>query len=155
MTKIAFLHLDVHTEYSLGDSIVRVKELAEAAKSMLMPAVAITDQSNLYGGIKFIRACTDNGVKPLLGVDVEVKEENGIPQGRLILLCRNNSGYRHVCELLTNAYTHDVDSTKVAIGFSELSKGCGDLIAISPSIDGAIGKLIRSGKSDKAKNDCR
>jgi DNA polymerase-3 subunit alpha len=151
MTKIAFLHLDVHTEYSLGDSIVRVKELAEAAKSMLMPAVAITDQSNLYGGIKFIRACTDNGVKPLLGVDVEVKEENGIPQGRLILLCRNNSGYRHVCELLTNAYTHDANSTKVAIGFSELSKGCGDLIAISPSIDGAIGKLIRSGKSDQAK----
>ena len=86
MTKTAFLHLDVHTEYSLGESIVRVKELAKTAKSMLMPAVAMTDRSNLYGGIKFIRACTDYGVKPLLGVDVEVMEENGMPQGRLILL---------------------------------------------------------------------
>ena len=141
MTKTAFLHLDVHTEYSLGESIVRVKELAKTAKSMLMPAVAMTDRSNLYGGIKFIRACTDYGVKPLLGVDVEVMEENGMPQGRLILLCRNNAGYRHVCELLTNAYTLDADSATVAVGFDELSKGCGDLIAISPSIDGAIGKL--------------
>jgi len=151
MNKTAFLHLDVHTEYSLGDSIVRVKELVKTAKSMLMPAVAMTDLSNLYGGIKFIRACVDNGVKPLIGVDVEVVEENGMTQGRLILLCRNNAGYRHVCELLTNAYTLDVDSAKVAIGFSELSKGCGDLIAISPSIDGAIGKLMYAGKSDQAR----
>lgn len=150
MTKTAFLHLDVHTEYSLGESIVRVKELAKTAKSMLMPAVAMTDRSNLYGGIKFIRACTDYGVKPLLGVDVEVMEENGMPQGRLILLCRNNAGYRHVCELLTNAYTLDPDSATVAVGIDELSKGCGDLIAISPSIDGAIGKLICLGKSDQA-----
>ena len=151
MNKTALLHLDVHTEYSLGDSIVRVKELVKTAKSMLMPAVAMTDLSNLYGGIKFIRACVDNGVKPLIGVDVEVVEENGMTQGRLILLCRNNAGYRHVCELLTNAYTLDVDSAKVAIGFSELSKGCGDLIAISPSIDGAIGKLMYAGKSDQAR----
>ena len=110
MIKTAFLHLDVHTEYSLGDSIVRVKELVETAKSMSMPAVAMTDLSNLYGGIKFIRACIDHGVKPLLGVDVEVIENNGMPQGRLILLCRNNAGYQHVCELLTNAYTLDADS---------------------------------------------
>ena len=150
MIKTAFLHLDVHTEYSLGDSIVRVKELAETAKSMSMPAVAMTDLSNLYGGIKFIRACIDHGVKPLLGVDVEVVENNGMPQGRLILLCRNNAGYQHVCELLTNAYTLDADSATVTIEFSELSKGCGDLIAISPSIDGAIGKLMSLGKSDQA-----
>ena len=139
MTKTEFLHLDVHTEYSLGDSIVRVKELAETAKSMSMPAVAMTDLSNLHGGIKFIRACIDHGVKPLLGVDVMVKEENSMPQGRLILLCRNNAGYRHVCELLTNAYTHDTDSATIAIEFSELMKGCGNFIAISPSIEGAVG----------------
>ena len=139
MTKTTFLHLDVHTEYSLGESIVRVKELAKTAKSLLMPAVAMTDRSNLYGGIKFIRACTDYGVKPLLGVDIEVMEENGMPQGRLILLCRNNTGYRHGCELLTNAYTRDADSATAAVGFNEFSKGCGDLIEISTSLDGGNG----------------
>ena len=146
MTKTAFLHLDVHTEYSLGESIVRVKELAKTAKSMLMPAVAMTDRSNLYGGIKFIRACADYGVKPLLGADVEVKKENGMPQGRLILLCRNNAGYQHVCEFLTKAYTLDTDSSTVEIGLSELAKGYGNFIVISPSIDGAIGKLMCLGK---------
>ncbi len=152
MTKIAFVHLDVHTEYSLGDSIVRVKELAKTAKSMSMPAVAMTDLSNLHGGIKFIRACIDNGVKPLLGVDVVVKEENGMPQGRLILLCRNNAGYQHVCELLTNAYTLDADSATVAIEFNELTRGCGNFIAISPSIDGVVWKSMFLGKSDQAKS---
>ncbi len=99
MIKTAFLHLDVHTEYSLGDSIVRVKELVETAKSMSMPAVAMTDLSNLYGGIKFIRACIDHGVKPLLGVDVDVGVWFLTDDGWLRLWCWHGS--RHA--ILTDA----------------------------------------------------
>ena len=68
----SFVHLNLHTEYSLVDGIVRIKELAETGESAGMPAVAMTDVSNVYAAIKFYRACVNAGIKPLFGVHLDV-----------------------------------------------------------------------------------
>ena len=80
-----FVHLDIHTAYSLGEGIVRVEELAKQASAAGMPAIGITDTLNVYAAVKFFQACLRYGVKPLLGVDVEVNEGGGKGLGQLIL----------------------------------------------------------------------
>ena len=112
---LAFVHLDIHSAYSLGEGIVRVEELARRASNAGIPAVAITDTLNFYAAVKFYQACLKNGVKPLLGVDVKLGGVNGKELGRLILLCRNNSGYRSICGLLTDAYTAEDSGTNILI----------------------------------------
>ena len=145
-----FVHLDIHTAYSLGEGIVRVEELAKQASAAGMPAIGITDTLNVYAAVKFFQACLRYGVKPLLGVDVEVNEGGGKGLGQLILLCKNNAGYRAICELLTDAYTSGVSGTTVLIGREKIESLAENLIAISPGIDGEIGRLLKLGKQDDA-----
>ncbi|HCL95049.1 MAG TPA: hypothetical protein DIC24_10555, partial [Gammaproteobacteria bacterium] len=93
MVTTSFVHLNLHTEYSLVDGIVRLEELAEAAASAHMPAVAMTDVFNVYAAIKFYRSCVDAGIKPLFGVHLDVSDRGtGESAGRIGLLCRNNRG---------------------------------------------------------------
>ena len=90
-----FVHLRLHTEYSLSDSVVRVPELIAAVAAAGMPAVAVTDQGNLFAMVKFYREALKAGVKPLVGVDLLVHEEGERqPPTRLTLLCQSPGGYR-------------------------------------------------------------
>ena len=101
----AFVHLRVHSEYSLADSIVRIKALPAQVRERGMPAVALTDLMNVYGAVKFYRACVEAGIKPLIGADLYVTDNReAAPPGRLIVLCRNNAGYRFLSHVLTRAY---------------------------------------------------
>jgi DNA polymerase-3 subunit alpha len=88
-----FVHLRLHTEYSLIDSVVRVPELVDAVRAAGMPAVAVTDQSNLFAMVKFYRAALAKGVKPVIGVDLLVKEvgERAAPS-KITLLCMSQKG---------------------------------------------------------------
>jgi len=151
----SFVHLDIHTAYSLGEGIVRVEALAKHASNAGIPAVAITDTLNFYAAVKFYRACIDNGVKPLLGVDVKLGGANAKELGRLILLCRNNSGYRAICGLLTEAYTSEDSGTSVLISKDKIDSIAENLIAISPGIDGEIGWLLKLGRRDDAQDVVR
>ena len=88
-----FVHLRLHTEYSLSDSVVRVPELVTAVAAAGMPAVAVTDQNNLFAMVKFYREALQNGVKPLVGVDLWIAEEGErTPPSRLTLLCQSQAG---------------------------------------------------------------
>src|SRR6185437_3740204 len=101
----AFVHLRVHTEYSLVDSVVRVPELIEAVASAGMPAVALTDQVNLFAMIKFYRAALERGVQPIVGVDLLLREpEEPARPSRLTLLCQTLEGYRSLARLISRAY---------------------------------------------------
>ncbi len=86
----AFVHLRLHTEYSLLDGIVRVPELMAAVAAAGMPAVALTDQSNLFAMVKFYKEAQGAGVKPLIGVDAWIREpgEHAAPS-RVVFLCQN------------------------------------------------------------------
>src|ERR1700747_2743138 len=100
-----FVHLRLHTEYSLIDSVVRVPELIAAVAAAGMPPVAVTDQSNLFAMVKFHTEALKAGIKPLIGVDLLLREE-GERQAptRLTLLCQSHRGYRNLTRLVTRAY---------------------------------------------------
>src|ERR1700755_3409308 len=100
-----FVHLRLHTEYSLIDSVVRVPELVDAVAACGMSAVGVTDQNNLFAMVKFYRAALAKGVKPIIGVDLLVREIGERAQAsRLTLFCQSQSGYRNATRLLSRAY---------------------------------------------------
>ena len=140
-----FVHLNVHTEYSLSEGIARIKELATEAHSAGMPAVAMTDINNLYAAVKFYRACLNAGVKPLFGVELTLGAVTPVdPGGKIILLCMNNRGFKGVSELLTQLYTQPREGRELVAGLNQIESVADDVIALT-GFDGAIGGLIRSG----------
>ena len=100
----AFVHLRLHTEYSLVDSVVRIPELVQAVAKAGMPAVAVTDQVNLFAMVKFYREALSRGVKPIIGVDLLVAErgDRAMPS-RIALLCMDERGYRNLTALVSRA----------------------------------------------------
>ncbi|SIS45898.1 DNA polymerase III subunit alpha [Neptunomonas antarctica] len=144
-----FVHLRVHTEFSLVDGLVRVKGLVGAAKDSGMPAVAVTDQVNLFALVKFYKAALGAGIKPICGADVLVLNEadnEGEPY-RVTLLAQNFLGYRHLMELVSQAYTEGqgyiVD--KALVKKSWLIEKSEGLIALSGGREGEIGRAMISG----------
>jgi DNA polymerase-3 subunit alpha len=105
MTTRPFAHLHVHTEYSLVDSTVRIAALMDKAAADGMPAVAMTDQNNLFGLVKFYRRAIAAGIKPIIGADLRIanNEEKERPY-TLIVLCQDDVGYRNLSRLITRAF---------------------------------------------------
>ncbi len=100
-----FVHLRLHTEYSLVDSVVRVDELMAAVAAAGMPAVALTDQSNLFAMVKFYKAAQKHGIKPIVGVDALLNEPGDRAEpSRLVLLCQNLEGYQNLTRLVSRSY---------------------------------------------------
>ncbi|MDA3870338.1 MAG: DNA polymerase III subunit alpha [Gammaproteobacteria bacterium] len=148
----AFVHLRVHTEYSLVDSVVRVKPLMSALAADQMPAVALTDQSNLFAMVKFTRASLAAGIKPIIGVDLWVREEDeqGLPF-RMVLLCKNREGYLNLSQLITRSYLdgqHGGVPMVQASWVEEFSEG---LIALSGGREGEVGRCLLSGQKEQAR----
>src|SRR5690554_3898618 len=105
---VSFVHLRVHTEYSLVDGLVRIKPFIKAVAASGMPAVAVTDQSNMCSLVKFYRSAMGAGIKPLSGVDVWLtSEEDDNLVSRMTLLAMDNQGYRNLTELVSRGYTHN------------------------------------------------
>ena len=100
-----FVHLCLHTEYSLVDGLVRIKPLAARLAEQGMPAIAMTDRSNLFAMVKFYRALQGAGAKPIIGVDALVRnhKEANKPH-RLLLLVRNREGYLNLTRLVSRSY---------------------------------------------------
>ena len=147
-----FVHLNVHTEYSLVDGIARVKDLAEAVRGAHMPAVAMTDVSNIYAAVKFYRACKGVSVKPLFGAELIVSDGPNDPgRGRIILLCRNTNGFRLLGRLLTDMYTRQRIGQDVTVSRNELRSIATDLIVLSGGIGGDVAALLRAGNVDQAR----
>ncbi len=152
-----YVHLRVHTEYSVADSIVRVDALVAAAALDRQPAVAITDAANLFGWIKFYKAARARGIKPLLGVDAWLSNDADRDRPfRILLLARNQEGYRSLCELLSRAWLtneHRGRGELRADWFDEgLSAG---LIMLSGAQAGDVGQAILTGNPEAAEELAR
>ncbi len=149
-----FIHLRLHSEYSLVDGVVRIKRLIKVLADQNVPAVALTDQSNLFAMVKFYRAAMSMGVKPIVGVDVWVRgeKENEAPS-RLVLLCQNNAGYLNVTRLISRAYlegqTNGLPMLEIA-WLADMNEG---IIALSGGREGDIGRALLSGNQTQA-NKC-
>ncbi len=148
----AFVHLHVHTEYSIVDSVVRIGELMRTTAAFGMPAIALTDQSNLFGLVKFYRAALAAGLKPLIGAEVRLRNEDEAEPSRLVLLCRNNEGYRNLSRLLTRSYVDGLDNGVPILARAWLAGGAADgLMALSGGREGEIGRLLLGGHADAAR----
>jgi len=144
----AFVHLRIHSEFSISDGIVRLKPLAEAAVEMQMPALAVTDIDNFFGLIKFYTAATAVGVKPLVACDISVEEAGEVSP--LVLIARNNTGYRNLSELISQAYLEGQGSGRPCVQKSWVKEKAEGLIALSAGPHGQVGKFIQAGSSDLA-----
>ena len=147
-----FVHLRLHTEYSLVDGIVRVPELMAAVAAAGMPAVALTDQSNLFAMVKFYKEAQGAGVKPLIGVDAWVREVGErAPPSRVVFLCQNLVGYRHLTQLVTRSFLEGQQRGAPMLERSWLQRDVlTGLIVLSGGAEGDIGQAFARGKDEEA-----
>ncbi|MDY6994492.1 MAG: DNA polymerase III subunit alpha, partial [Pseudomonadota bacterium] len=145
-----FIHLHCHSEYSLVDSLIRVKPFIKTIAQLGMPACAITDQSNLFALVKFYQAAQQAGIKPIVGVDVWLRHEDQ-SCSRLVLLCQNDSGYRNLTRLISRSYIEGQHQGIPYLQQQWLSGASDGLIALSGGLYGDIGQSLRAERLDKAK----
>src|SRR5690349_13685827 len=132
MSEARFVHLHLHSEYSLVDGLVRIDECVEAIKNQKSFAVAITDQCNLFAMVKFYQAAESVGIKPIIGTEIWVMNEVDLADPfRLILLCQNADGYRNLTEIVSRAYTEGQSADKPQVKKDWLIDKNTDLIAIA------------------------
>jgi DNA polymerase III subunit alpha len=148
----SFVHLHVHSEYSLVDGLARVKPLVQRAADLGMPAVALTDQSNMFALIRFYKAAMAAGVKPICGVDAWLRNaDDGNKPHRLVLLIQDQSGYRNLTELVSRSYREGQHMGRAMIEPAWLdSRAARGLIALSGGRDGDIGRALLGGSPDLA-----
>ena len=157
MTSPRFIHLRLHSEYSITDGIVRVGDAVKRAAADAMPALALTDLGNLFGLVKFYTGARGKGVKPIAGADVWVANPE-VPEDsrRLLLLARNRAGYLQLCELLTRAYLVEGRRDKAEIRREWLVEvGSDGLIALSGAHVGDVGEALANGNFDLAAERAR
>jgi len=152
-----FVHLHLHSEYSLLDGACRIADIPRKAKEMGHTAVAITDHGAMYGAVSFYKACRAEGVKPIIGCEVYVARRSMYDKEReldakschLVLLCKNETGYRNLCILVSKAYT-DGFYSKPRIDLELLKHHSEGLIALSACLAGFIPRAILAGEYEKA-----
>lgn len=146
-----FVHLHVHTEYSLVDGFVRIPALVEKLAAAQMPACAVTEQSNLFSLVKFYRASQAAGIKPIIGVDVWISGDDQFDQSsRLVLLCQNGIGFRSLCRLVTRSYYEGQVRGVPMLRRDWLEGNVDGLIALSAGLAGDFGQLLVSGRAQLA-----
>jgi DNA polymerase-3 subunit alpha len=152
MVQPSFVHLRLHSEYSIADGIVRIAEAVGAATADSMPALALTDLSNVFGLVKFYKEARGSGVKPIVGCDVYVTNDAVREQPfRLLLLCQSHAGYLRLCDLLTRAYLENQYRGRPEIRKQWLNAGTDGLIALSGAHLGEVGATLLNGNADSAK----
>ncbi|MGH8298380.1 MAG: DNA polymerase III subunit alpha [Steroidobacteraceae bacterium] len=147
-----FVHLRLHTEYSLIDSVVRVPELIETVAAAGMPAVAATDQCNLFAMVKFYRAALASGIKPIAGVDLLVREPGERQQpARITFICQNQTGYHNATRLVSRAYLEGQQRGVPLLERSWLTpEALEGLIALSCATEGDVGRALANGREQDA-----
>ena len=151
-----FVHLHCHTEYSLLDGAIRVKDLCSRAKDFGMPACAITDHGNLFGAAKFFLTCKDFGIKPIIGCEVYVchdhldkTSELARKRNHLILLSENIEGYHNLVKLVSRSYLEGFHY-KPRVDKAMLRQYSEGLICLSACIAGEIPRALNAGDMDGA-----
>ncbi|MDO8292394.1 MAG: DNA polymerase III subunit alpha [Gallionella sp.] len=152
MPQPSFVHLRLHSEYSISDGMVRVDEAVAAARGDAMPALALTDLNNFFGLIKFYQASRSAGIKPIAGCDVFITNdaERERPY-RLLLLCQSREGYLLLCRLLSRAYLENQHRGRAELRREWFHEGTTGLIALSGAHLGDVGSALLSGNAAQAK----
>jgi DNA polymerase-3 subunit alpha len=147
-----FIHLRLHTEFSVVDGTNRIDEAVKAAQADQQPALAITDLNNLFGAIKFYKEARGKGIKPVIGVEVFLEGLGGDAGAlsRMLLLVQNKQGYLNLSELLARAWTQNVVKAQGVCKLAWLQELNEGLIALSGAQAGAIGQALVQGDAARA-----
>ncbi|PHN56639.1 DNA polymerase III subunit alpha [Pseudomonas viridiflava] len=147
----SFVHLRLHTEYSLVDGLVRVKPLIKALTGMNMPAVAVTDQNNMCSLVKFYKAAQGAGIKPICGADLWLAgRDQDAALSRISLLVMNAQGYRNLTELISRGFIEGQRNGQIVIQREWVAQASDGLIALSAAKEGEIGMALLGGNPGEA-----
>ncbi len=151
-----FVHLHLHTEFSLIDSTLRLSQLIERVKNLGMPAVAVTDQFNMFALVKFYRAAVAAGIKPIAGAEVLVSNpQDPDHAGSLVLLCQNRDGYLNLCRLLSKGYQEGQYHGIPYLRREWIAQHADGLIALSGGRQGDVGQALTNRHPNKARQYAR
>ena len=159
-----FVHLRVHTAFSLSEGAIKIDDLVGLCREKRMPAVAITDTNNLFGGLEFSLACAEAGIQPIIGCQISVTRKksdeerlgkhNACKCDSLVLLVQNDKGYRNLLKILGQAYLGHNDKDKISrepqVSIDELRQYNTGLLALSGGPKGPIGHLLADGHDEAA-----
>ncbi len=147
-----FVHLRLHSEFSIVDSTCRIDEVLKEASRDQQPALALTDLNNLFGGVKFYKEGRGKGVKPILGAEIYLEGLGGDPTAttKVSLLVQSHQGYLNLCELLARGWTQGVVKALAVIRLAWLKELSEGLILLSGAQAGPVGQALVQGDRDKA-----
>ena len=151
-----FVHLHLHTDYSLIDGLVRIKPLIKAVVDAGMPAIAVTDQHNLFAAVKVYTAAQQAGVKPIIAADLRVRDPaNSKINSRFVLLCQNQQGYLNLSRLLSKAYIEGQHFGVPMLDLDWLEGQTDGLICLSGGREGILGKALLNNQKKEAENSVK
>ena len=144
MNEIDFVHLNVHSEYAIADSTIRIPQLVETVRDMGMSAVALTDTNNLFAALKFYQAAKSGGIKPIFGADITVLDPSiDIGTFEVTLLCQNRTGYLNLSRIISQSQRQSDDRGQVYVEKSFLQAHNEGLIILADSMASDFGRLIQ------------
>jgi DNA polymerase-3 subunit alpha len=148
----SFAHLHLHTEYSIVDSTVRIPQLMARCQELGMPALAMTDQGNLFALIKFYQQALQAGIKPIIGVDLLLRNPDELERPySMVLLCQNRDGFRNLSRLITRSFTEGQYRGAPLVNTEWMTNdNCTGLIGISSALNGDVSRTLHAGHVDDA-----
>ena len=161
MSHATFVHLHVHTAYSLSEGALRLKALTELCQRFKMPAVAMTDTGNLFGGLEFSLACAKAGVQPIIGTSlavdftVDARDSRRQEPRRLVLLAQNEAGYQNLLKLSSLSFLETPSGESPQVDCAALVQHAEGLIVLTGGPEGPLGPLLDAGQVDAAEEILR
>jgi DNA polymerase-3 subunit alpha len=159
MAHADFVHLRVHSAYSLSEGAIKIKQLIELCRRNNMPAVAVTDSGNLFGAFQFAQAAADAGIQPVIGCQLGVRRENGEgpnrpglrpPPDQLVVLVQNETGYLNLLRLVSKSFLDGEPGEAPQLAISALAGMTEGLLAFTGGPNGRVGRLLAEGQDDGA-----
>ncbi|CAH2604831.1 DNA polymerase III subunit alpha [Rhodovastum atsumiense] len=147
-----FVHLRVHSAYSLSEGAIKADKLAVLAKEALMPAVAITDSGNMFGALEFSQYCSGKGVQPIIGCQIAITREDNprLPPDPVVLLAQNAEGYANLQRLSSAGFMETDPSLKPQLALSRVCERADGLILLTGGTNGPIARLLAEGQKGEA-----
>ena len=151
-----FVHLRVHTAYSLLEGALKIPQLVQLTKHYKMPAVGITDTDNMFGALEFAQACSKEGIQPLIGVQIQIlmteegEDKHSLPS--IVLLAQNESGYQNLLKLMSYAYNEMVSPFPPHITLTQLKTQAEGILCLSGGPQGPLGRAILANKFNDAES---
>ena len=142
MSIASFVHLHVHSAYSLAEGAIKVKDLIKRCKTTDTPAVAITDTNNLFGAMEFAKTAKSEGIQPIIGCQLQIENF-----GHIVLLVQTEEGYRNLCALVSSAHLDTEDNALPNASLENVSKYATGLICLSGGYNGVLNNLFLEGQT--------